>query len=165
LLRNEVRVARQVTHPNVCRVHDLGEADGQPFQSMEYIDGEDLASLLRRIGRLPPDKAIDLGRQLCAGLAAAHDQGVLHREIKPQNVMFDARGRVHITDFGLAAFSVELHQSQIRSGTPAYMAPEQLAGRKDTFRSDLYALGIVPTVVSPGAIWGHAERDIVAVRL
>ncbi|MGH7339393.1 MAG: serine/threonine-protein kinase, partial [Candidatus Rokuibacteriota bacterium] len=75
---NEVRVARQVSHPNVCRVYDIGEVDGQVFLSMEYIDGEDLATLLRRIGRLPRDKAVEIARQLCAGLAAAHDRGVLH---------------------------------------------------------------------------------------
>jgi serine/threonine-protein kinase len=83
---NEVRIARQVSHPNVCRIYDLGETDGEPFLSMEYIDGEDLASLLRRIGRLPPDKAVDVARQLCSGLSAAHDLGVLHRDLKPANL-------------------------------------------------------------------------------
>ena len=78
-----MRIARQVSHPNVCRVYDIGEVDGQHFLSMEYIDGEDLASLLRRIGRLPEDKALEIARQLCAGLAAAHDRGVLHRDLKP----------------------------------------------------------------------------------
>jgi serine/threonine-protein kinase len=102
---NEVRTARQVSHPNVCRIHDLGDSDGEPFLTMEYVDGEDLASLLRRIGRLPADKAIESARQLCAGLAAAHDIGVLHRDLKPANVMLDGRGVVKITDFGLANFS------------------------------------------------------------
>src|SRR3982750_3437337 len=82
---NEVRTARQVSHPAVCRVYDVSDAAGQPFLSMEYVDGEDLASLLRRIGRLPSDKAVDIARQLCAGLAAAHDRGVLHRDLKPDN--------------------------------------------------------------------------------
>ncbi|MBI1874126.1 MAG: serine/threonine protein kinase, partial [Acidobacteria bacterium] len=99
---NEVKIARQVSHPNVCRVHDIGEVDGEPFLSMEYVDGEDLASLLRRIGRLPSDKAVEIARQLAAGLAAAHHNGVLHRDLKPANVMIDGRGRVKITDFGLA---------------------------------------------------------------
>ena len=99
---NEVRIARQVSHPNVCRVYDIGEADGQPFLTMEYVDGEDLASLLRRIGRLPEDKAIEIARQICAGLAAAHERGVLHRDLKPANIMIDGAGRVRITDFGLA---------------------------------------------------------------
>ena len=120
--RGEVRAARLVSHPNVCRVHDIGEFEGQPFLSMEYVDGEDLASLLRRIGRLPTDKAIDVARQLCAGLAAAHQQGVIHRDLKPANVMLDARGQVRITDFGLAGIP-DPTRSDI-AGTPAYMAPE-----------------------------------------
>src|SRR5207302_6988253 len=89
-------------HPNVCRVYDVGEIGGRHFLSMEYVDGEDLASLLRRIGRLPPDKAVEIARELCAGLAAAHDKGVLHRDLKPSNVLIDCRGRAKITDFGLA---------------------------------------------------------------
>jgi serine/threonine-protein kinase len=120
---NEVRIARQVSHPNVCRVYDLGEVEGQPYLSMEYIDGEDLGSLLRRIGRLPSDKAIEIARQLCAGLAAAHAKGVLHRDLKPANVMLDGRGHVVVTDFGLAALADEIPGEEIRNGTPAYMAP------------------------------------------
>jgi protein kinase-like protein len=139
---NEVRVARQVSHPNVCRIHDLGDADGEPFLTMEYVDGEDLSSLLRRIGRLPADKAIESARQLCAGLAAAHDMSVLHRDLKPANVMLDGRGVVKITDFGLASFSEQIARDDI-SGTPAYMAPEQLAGRPATVASDVYAVGLV----------------------
>jgi serine/threonine-protein kinase len=141
--RNEVRLARQVSHPNVCRVYDIGEIEGAPFLTMEYVDGEDLASLLRRIGRLPPDKALDIARRLCAGLAAAHDKGVLHRDLKPGNIMIDGRGEVLITDFGLAAVAGGLDAAQARQGTPAYMAPEQLAGREVTLKSDLYALGLV----------------------
>jgi serine/threonine protein kinase len=136
----EVRIARQVSHPHVCRIYDIGEADGQPFLTMEYIDGEDLAALLRRIGRLPEEKGIELARQLCQGLAAAHDRGVIHRDLKPANVMIDGRGQVRLTDFGLAAAGpVE----DVRSGTPGYQAPEQLAGREVTARSDLFALGLV----------------------
>src|SRR5437762_37503 len=99
---NEVRVARQVSHRNVCRTYDIGEADGRHFLSMEYVDGEDLASLLRRIGRFPQDRAIDVSRQICAGLGAAHERGVLHRDLKPSNIMIDGRADVRITDFGLA---------------------------------------------------------------
>ncbi len=140
---NEVKTARQITHPNVCRVYDVGEADGRHFLSMEYVDGEDLASLLRRIGRLPQDKAVQIARQLCAGLAAAHDQGILHRDLKPANVMLDGRGRVRITDFGLSGLAEAFEGLELRAGTPAYMAPEQLAGREVSVRSDLYALGLV----------------------
>ena len=140
---NEVRTARQVSHANVCRVYDIGEWDGMPFLSMEYVDGEDLASLLRRIGRLPSDKAVEIARRLCAALAAAHEKGVLHRDFKPGNIMIDGRGQVLITDFGLAALAAQVTGPEARYGTPAYMAPEQLAGREATVRSDIYALGLV----------------------
>src|SRR5262249_16300969 len=136
----EVRIARQVSHPNVCRVYDVGEIDGQHYLSMEFVDGEDLASLLKRIGRLPADKAREIARELCAGLAAAHDKGGLHRDLKPSNVMIDGRGRARITDFGLAVAAGEALEGEI-SGTPAYMAPEQLAGKGASVRSDVYALG------------------------
>jgi serine/threonine-protein kinase len=141
--RNEVRIARQVSHPNVCRVYDIGMIEGQHFLSMEYLDGEDLASLLRRIGRLPQDKAIEFTRKICAGLSAAHERGVLHRDLKPANVMIDGRGQVRITDFGLAAVAQEIAMGDIRSGTPAYMSPEQKAGKEVTTRSDLYSIGLV----------------------
>ena len=136
----EVRLARQVSHPNVCRVFDIGEADGRTFLTMEYVDGEDLASLLRRIGRLPADKGLEIARQLCAGLAAAHEHGVVHRDLKPANAMLDGRGRVRITDFGLAGFSGE---DGDRAGTPAFMAPEQLSGGEVTPKSDIYSLGLM----------------------
>ena len=141
--KNEVRVARQVSHPNVCRVYDVGEIDGHMFLSMEYVDGEDLGSLLRRIGRLPADKAIEISRKLCAGLAAAHAKGVLHRDLKPSNVMLDSRGHVLLTDFGLAGLADQLTGAEVRNGTPQYMAPEQLTGKEVTVRSDIYSLGLV----------------------
>jgi serine/threonine-protein kinase len=140
---SEVRIARQVSHPNVCRVYDVGEADGMPYISMEYVDGEDLASLLQRIGRLPSDKALEMARKICAGVAAAHDKGVIHRDLKPANIMLDRRGNVVVMDFGLAAVADELRGAEARSGTPAYMAPEQLRGEQVTARSDIYALGMV----------------------
>ncbi len=138
----EVRVARQIAHPNVCRVFDIAEEGGQQFLSMEYIDGEDLASLLRRIGRVPKDKALDIGRQLCAGLSAAHESEVLHRDLKPANIMIDGRGRVKITDFGLAVLS-DQRGEEVRAGTPAYMSPEQLIHGDFSSKSDIYALGLV----------------------
>ena len=139
---NEVRMARQVTHPNVCRVYDIGEVAGEHYISMEFVDGEDLVRLLRRIGRLPADKATDIARKMCAGLAAAHEKGVLHRDLKPANVMIDGRGQVILMDFGLAGLTDQL-QADARSGTPAYMSPEQLAGTEVTVKSDIYALGLV----------------------
>ena len=138
-LHTEVRMARQVSHPNVCRVYDIDEIEGSTFLSMEYVDGEDLASLLRRIGRFPEDRGLEIARQICAGLAAAHERNVVHRDLKPANVMLDATGKVRLTDFGLADAAGEA----LRAGTPAYMAPEQLAGVDVTPRSDIYALGLV----------------------
>src|SRR5215471_3423352 len=140
---DEVRIARQISHKNVCRVYDIGEVDGQPYLSMEYIDGEDLGSLLRRIGRLPADKTTEFTRKMCAGLAAAHKQGVLHRDLKPANIMIDGRGELHIMDFGLAAIATQVQGAEARNGTPAYMAPEQLEGREVSAQSDIYALGLI----------------------
>ena len=139
----EVRTARQVSHPNVCRVFDIGEADGTLFLTMEYVDGEDLASVVRRIGRLSPDKATEIARQICAGLAAAHERGVIHRDLKPANVMLDGAGKIRITDFGLAGIAATIQGAEVRAGTPAYMAPEQLAGREVSARSDIYSLGLI----------------------
>jgi Protein kinase domain len=139
----EVRNARQVSHPNVCRVYDIGEVDGKHFLTMEYIDGEDLASLLRRIGRLPADKALETAHQICAGLAAAHDCGLLHRDLKPANIMLDGRGRVRITDFGLALSNEDATGRSETAGTPAYMAPEQIGKGQASVRSDIYSLGLV----------------------
>lgn len=140
---SEVRVARQVSHPNVCRVFDIGEAEGSLFLTMEYVDGEDLASVVRRIGRLSPDKATEIARQICAGLAAAHDRGVIHRDLKPANVMLDGTGKIRITDFGLAGVAAGIKGEEARAGTPAYMAPEQLAGQEVTPKSDIYSLGLI----------------------
>jgi len=168
--KNEVRIARRVSHPNVCRVFDVGEIDGATFFSMEYTDGEDLASLLRRIGRLPQDKAVEIAQQTCAGLSAAHAKGVLHRDLKPANIMLDGRGQVVITDFGLAGVADEIRGSEVRSGTPAYMAPEQIEGREVTMLSDIYALGLVLYEIftgkrafaekTEGAVRGHDGRTL-----
>jgi serine/threonine-protein kinase len=147
-LLTEVRLARTITHPNVCRVYDVGDLPAQSgtparfFITMEYIDGEDLGTLLRRIGRLPPDKAVAVGRQLSSALAAAHDKGVLHRDLKPANVMIDGRGQVRIADFGIAV-AVGEAASAGSAGTAAYMAPETFHGGSASVQSDLYALGLI----------------------
>lgn len=151
----EVRLARTIAHPNVCRVYDIGDLQpignlpARTFLTMEYIDGEDLGSLLRRIGRLPSAKALDIARQLCAGLAAAHIKGVLHRDLKPANVMIDGRGQARIADFGIAietaldGSSDSADRSSGNAGTLAYMAPELFMGEPASVRSDIYALGLV----------------------
>jgi serine/threonine-protein kinase len=149
----EVRITRQLSHPNICRVYDIAEVDGQHFLSMEFVDGEDLAALITRIGYLPNEKALDIVRQLVSGLAAAHARGVLHRDLKPANIMVDGLGRVRITDFGLAvAASGDEPPVTDVSGTPAYMAPEQLAGKGASVRSDIYALGLVMYELTCGRI-------------
>jgi predicted Ser/Thr protein kinase len=160
---NEVRIARQVAHPNVCRVYDIGQVEGLHYISMEYVDGEDLGSLLRRIGRLPVDKALETARKLCAGLAAAHEKGVLHRDLKPANVMLGDFGEVYVLDWGLAKV-VGTPEPRLPSGppaiasgsdpgaktvhgatmgTPGYMAPEQVRGETVDARADVYALGAI----------------------
>ena len=143
LLYNEVRLARTVSHPNVCRVYDVGEVEGHHFLSMEFIDGEDLASLLRRIGRLSTDKGVEFARQICGGLYAAHEKGVVHLDLKPSNIMVDGRGKVRITDFGLARLAESSGDIAGIVGTPAYMSPEQLAGAAVGEHSDIYSLGLI----------------------
>lgn len=150
-LLNEARAARQVTHRNVCRVFDFGEVDDMPFISMEYVDGEDLRSLLKRIGRLPRDRTVIIARQMFAGLAAAHAKGVLHRDLKPANIMIDGRGEVRITDFGIALDSRNRGQVSSSAGTPAFMAPEVLDGGRPSEKSDLYAMGLLLYEMCTGA--------------
>lgn len=142
-IHGEVRIARQISHPNVCRVFDIEESADGPFIAMEFIDGEDLKSLLTRIGRLPVDKGLQFAYQICAGLAAAHELGIVHRDLKPANIMLDGRGRIRITDFGLAALVEELRKDEMGAGTPAYMAPEQITGKQVTHRADIYSAGLV----------------------
>ncbi len=145
-LNGEVRTARQVSHPNVCRVYDIAEVDGDTFLSMEYVDGENLDSLLRRIGRLPGDKAVQIAQQLCAGLQAIHERGLLHRDLKPANILIDGRGQARIADFGLAAFPIAGVAGSFRdkvAGTPGYLAPEALAGDAPSVRSEIYSLGLI----------------------
>ena len=170
-LYNEVKLARRVTHRHVGRVYDIGEAEGLHFLTMEYIEGEDLGGLLRRIGRLPGDKAISLAQQLCAGLQAAHEEGLLHLDLKPGNLMIDQRGDLRVTDFGLARMTRDAEAEKRRSGTPAYMAPEQLLHGEASERSDLYAVGLILYEMFTGkrmhgnrtaeelADWHQADQD------
>jgi serine/threonine-protein kinase len=148
---SEVTMAREVTHPNVVRVHDIGQlADGEVFISMEFIDGDDLASLLRRAGRLSREKTVQIARELCAGLGAAHDHGVLHRDLKPSNIVIDGDGHVHIADFGIAALVAAAGGEIPLAGTPAFMAPGLFHHQPPSKQSDLYALGLVLYEVATG---------------
>ena len=143
--KREIQLSSNITHKNVLRVYDLGEAGGVKFLTMQYVDGQDLATVMRREGRLPLPRVLDIFRQICEGLAAAHEQGVIHRDLKPQNILIDTRGRVLIADFGLAK-SVQygtLTEAGKVIGTPHYMSPEQVKGIALDQRSDIYSLGIM----------------------
>ncbi|MEK7724632.1 MAG: protein kinase [Acidobacteriota bacterium] len=159
----EVRNARQVSHPNVCRVFDIGEIDGKHFLSMEFIDGDDLSSLLRRVGRLSSERAIEIARQLCVGLSAIHNAGILHRDFKPANIIIDKNGKARITDFGIAGVEAEIAKDNLRVGTPAYMSPEQITGKDVSAKSDIYALGLVLYEIFTGkqAIQGDSVQELI----
>lgn len=140
---SEVKLSREISHPNIARVHDIGEFMGAPFITMEFVDGEDIGSLIRRAGRVSNDRALEIARQLFAGLSAAHINGIIHRDLKPANVMVDSGGEVKIMDFGLAALRGTVSHEEIKAGTPRYMAPEQLEGVAVDELSDIYSAGLV----------------------
>ncbi|MFZ2053936.1 MAG: protein kinase [Candidatus Aminicenantales bacterium] len=141
--RNELRTARNIGHPNVTRMYDLGEDEGTHYITMEYVRGEDLKSFIRRSGRLTVDKAVIIAGQVSEGLAEAHRQGVVHRDLKPQNIMIDRDGNARIMDFGIARSvkSETITGGGVMIGTPEYMSPEQVEGKAVDPRSDLYSLG------------------------
>lgn len=145
-LKGELKLARRITHPNVLRTYDFGMVDDSPFISMEYVDGLTLRELLSRRGRLPYGAALRIARQLCAGLDAVHDVGVLHRDIKPGNIILEPRGNAKLMDFGISQptrTNVDPEQQQLINGTPEYLSPEQLLGKSPSVQSDIYALGVV----------------------
>jgi tetratricopeptide (TPR) repeat protein len=142
---NEIRNARKISHPNVCRTHDLGEAGKILYLTMEYIRGEDLKSLLHRTKALAVGSAVSLGRQIAEGLAEAHKQGIVHRDLKPGNIMIDKEGQAKIMDFGIARSlsGGGMTGEGAIIGTPEYMSPEQVEGKPADARADIYALGII----------------------
>ena len=142
---NELRVARRVSHHNVCRMHDLHEEGSTIYITMEYVRGEDLKSLIRRMGTLPIGKTVSIARQIAEGMAEAHKLGVVHRDLKPSNVMIDRDGNAKIMDFGIARsiYAAGMTADGAMIGTPEYMSPEQVEGRETDGRSDIYSLGIV----------------------
>ena len=142
---NEVKIARKIVHKNVCRMYDLSESEGMHFITMEHVSGEDLSSLIKRIGQLSTKKAVFITKQICEGLAEAHSLGIIHRDLKPQNVMLDKQGNVRIMDFGIARslFTKGLTETGMLIGTPEYMSPEQVEGIVVDDRSDIYSLGVI----------------------
>ena len=143
--RNELKLARAISHRNVCRMFDLGREEGTYYITMEYVSGEDLKSLIHRIGALPVGKAVSIGKQVCEGLSEAHRLGVVHRDLKPQNVMIDSEGNARIMDFGIARSLTArgITGAGVMIGTPEYMSPEQVDGKEADPRSDIYSLGII----------------------
>ena len=143
--KQELILARQVTHKNVIRIFDLGEADGLKFITMDFIEGRDLKSILREKGKFSPEEAVKIATQICRALDAAHSEGVVHRDLKPQNIMVDAHGRVTVMDFGIARSMETPGMTQTGSlvGTPEYMSPEQAKGENVDARSDIFTLGII----------------------
>ncbi len=143
--RDEIRLARRITHKNVCRMHDISEERGTPFITMEYVPGEDLKSIIRMVEKLSPAQTIAIARQICAGLAEAHRLGTVHRDLKPRNIMIDRDGTARIMDFGLARSLEEkgITDGRAMIGTPEYMSPEQAEGKPADERSDIYSLGVI----------------------
>jgi len=143
--RNELKLARKISHRNVCRMYDLGEAEGKRYIAMEYVPGEDLKSSMRRMGSLSIGKTILIAKQICEGLIEAHRLGIVHRDLKPNNIMIDREGQVRIMDFGIArSFEGEgVTGPRAMIGTPKYMSPEQVEGTGVDQRSDLYSLGVM----------------------
>jgi serine/threonine-protein kinase len=143
--RREVRLARRISHPHVARMHDLGEDSGRSFLTMELIEGSDLKGLLDRERPLAPTRAARIALAVCEGLAAAHAAGVVHRDLKPGNVLVETSGRVVLTDFGIARALVDSATAHTQGlvGTPMYMAPEQVSGGSTDARTDLYAVGLM----------------------
>ncbi len=142
---NELRLARKIRHKNVCGMYDLGEAEGSHFITMEYVHGEDLKSMIRMSGSLSLGMLLSVGQQICGGLAEAHSIGVVHRDLKPQNVMIDKNGNAKIMDFGIARSVREkgITGPSVLIGTPQYMSPEQAEAIEVDHRSDIYSLGII----------------------
>jgi len=154
--KQELLLASRVSHKNILRIHDLGDVGGIKFISMAYIEGEDLHAELKRSGRMAPDRIVKIARQLCAALDAAHAEGVVHRDLKPQNVLLDKNDNLYISDFGLAksleAGAAGMTRSGEFLGTPRYMSPEQIEAKSVDHRSDLYSLGLMLYEMATGEV-------------
>ena len=163
--KQELILARKITHRNVIRIFDLGEASGVKFITMEFIEGQDLKSLLSKERKLPPERAVDIMQQVCLALEAAHSEGVVHRDLKPQNIMMDQKGRASVMDFGIAR-SLEfggMTQTGAMIGTPEYMSPEQVRGEPADARSDIFTLGVIFQELLTGILPYQAETAMASM--
>ncbi len=167
--RREIQLSSRITHRNVLRVYDLGEVEGIRFLTMQFVDGDDLASLIKREGRLPVPRVLAIFGEICKGLAAAHEQGVVHRDLKPQNIMLDAAGTAYVTDFGIAKSLAGTGMTEMGAilGTPSYMSPEQVRGEPAGPRSDIYALGVILYEMVAGQVpfTGDSAYEVMMRRL
>jgi eukaryotic-like serine/threonine-protein kinase len=151
---NEIRLSRRIGHRNVCKMFDLGETDGTHFITMEFVPGEDLKSMIRMAAGLSIEAVLSIGKQVCEGLAEAHSLGVVHRDLKPQNIMIDKGGNAKIMDFGIARSVREkgITGPSVLIGTPEYMSPEQTEAKEVDHRSDIYSLGIILYEMATGRV-------------
>ena len=167
--KREIQVSSRITHRNVLRVYDLGETESIKYLTMQLVHGEDLAHALKHGKHLPNDRLLKILRQVCEGLAAAHEQGVVHRDLKPQNVMLGPGDHVYLTDFGLAKSAEQSAMTQTGTvlGTPFYMSPEQVKGVEVDHRSDIYSLGVIVYQMATGKLpfTGNTPYEVMAQRL
>lgn len=163
--KQEIRLARRITHPNILRTHDLGEVNGLRYLSMEFVKGITLKHLVEQDQLLPTPVALRIAKQVCAGLAAAHDVGVIHRDIKPQNIMIDPVGGLKLMDFGIARLTQDRGMTATGTviGTPDYMSPEQARGLPLDFRSDIYSTGVVLYEVFTGTLPFEGDTPLAVV--
>jgi eukaryotic-like serine/threonine-protein kinase len=162
--KQELLLASRISHKNILRIHDLGDVSGVKFISMTYVEGEDLHERLARVGRLPVEQAVRIARQLCGALEAAHAEGVVHRDLKPRNVLIDQADNIYVSDFGLAKSLASDASSMTRAGevlgTPRYMSPEQVESKPADNRSDIYALGVILFEMVTGEVPFGGESSV-----
>jgi serine/threonine-protein kinase len=163
--KQEIRLARKITHPNILRTHDLGETNGLRYLSMEFVRGITLKQMVEQDQLIPTPVALRVAKQICAGLAAAHEVGVIHRDIKPQNIIIEPTGGLKVMDFGIARLTQERGMTATGTviGTPDYMSPEQARGLNLDFRSDIYSTGVVLYELFTGTLPFEGDSPLAVV--